>query len=396
MEQAAALPYATRHLYDLGAEVIRVESHARAGGVTSMDGFRGKRRLAIDLNAKDGPEVFRRVAAGCDIVAHNFTPRVMRKYGIDYEGIRAVRADVIYVSLTGFGTTGPWGERPLFGPGAEAVSGHNWLIGDPDAWPGRPGTIVYADNTCGLNTVFAILAALDHRDDSGEGQHIDISLYETAISQLGGVVAERAVGAPLPERVANADVNYALHSVFAVAGHDRWVAISAPEEQRSAVADVLGVETADHDSVERALEERSGDDVVAALQAAGVAASTVADASDQLTDPQLWARGYFGLLDSPEGSRPHAGPAFGGGPREDSPPPHHVGEDNAYVLGEIGGYDASAIADLQDAGVVGVVPHLPQRAPDLPDRIATRIDRGELSRLDADFEGWRDAAQAAT
>jgi hypothetical protein len=101
-----------------------------------------------------------RVAANCDVVAHNFTPKVMRRYGIDYEGVRSVNADVIYVSLTGFGTTGPWGERPLFGPGAESVSGHNLLIGEPEAWPGRPGTIVYADNTCGLNCAFAILAAL--------------------------------------------------------------------------------------------------------------------------------------------------------------------------------------------------------------------------------------------
>lgn len=395
MEQAAALPYATRHLYDLGAEVIRVESHARAVGAATMDGFRGKRRLAIDLNAQGGPELFRRVAAECDVVAHNFTPRVMRKYSIDYEGIRGVREDVIYVSLTGFGTTGPWGERPLFGPGAEAVSGHNWLIGEPAAWPGRPGTIVYADNTCGLNTLFAILAALDYRDDTGEGQHIDISLYETAISQLGGVVAERALGAPLPERVANADANYALHGVFAVAGHDRWIAISATEDQREAVAAVFGSADLGDATLSEELEDRSGDELVAALQDVGVAASTVADAAGQLVDPQLWARGYFGAIESTEGIRPHAGPAFGGGPREDSTPPHHIGEDNAYVLTEIAGLDAAAIAALEAGGVIGSVPAHPPRPLDTPDHIALRIERGELSRVDADFDGWREAAAEA-
>ena len=395
MEQAAALPYATRHLYDLGAEVIRVESHTRARGAANMDAFRGKRRLAIDLNAEGGPDLFRRVAAECDVVAHNFTPRVMRKYGIDYEGIRAVRDDVIYVSLTGFGTTGPWGERPLFSPGAEAVSGHNWLIGDPRAWPGRPGTIVYADNTCGLNTVFAILAALDHRDDTGEGQHIDISPYETAISQLGGVVAERALGAPLPERVANADMNYALHGVFAVAGHDRWVAISATEEQRADATSALGVADLEEATIAAALAERDKTEVVAALQDGGIAASVVADAGDQLTDPQLWARGYFGPLAAAEGTRPHAGPAFGGGPREDSTAPRHVGEDNAYVLGEVAGLDASTIVELEADGVIGAVPPPPARPLDAPERIATRIDRGELSRVDADVEGWRTAAAEA-
>src|SRR5690606_10343205 len=118
--------------------------------------------------------------------------RVVRKFGVDFEGVRAVNPDVIYVSLTGFGTTGPWGERPLFGPGAEAVSGHNLLIGDPEAWPGRPGTGVYADDTCGLYTMTAILAALDERARTGEGQHIDISLYETMVAHLGPVLAERA------------------------------------------------------------------------------------------------------------------------------------------------------------------------------------------------------------
>ena len=180
MEQAAALPFATRHLADLGAEVIRVEAPNRAPRVVGVDLFRNKRRVALDLSQEAGPEAFRHIAAGCDVVAHNFTPRVMRKFGIDYAGIKAVRDDVIYVSLTGFGTTGPWGERPLFGPGAEAVSGQNNLIGEADAWPGRPGTIVYADNICGLHALTAILGALERRGRTGKGQHIDISLYETA------------------------------------------------------------------------------------------------------------------------------------------------------------------------------------------------------------------------
>ena len=140
MEQAAALPFATRHLADLGADVIRVQSHRRAAGRGEL--ARDKRQLSIDLAAPGGPELFLRVAERCDVVAHNFTPRVMRRYGIDYAGVRAVNPRVVYASLTGFGTSGPWSERPLFGPGAEAVSGQNLLIGDPEAaTPGRPGTI---------------------------------------------------------------------------------------------------------------------------------------------------------------------------------------------------------------------------------------------------------------
>ncbi len=400
MEQAAALPFATRHLADLGADVIRVESHTRARAVGDPDLFRNKRRLALDLGAEGGPEAFLRVAAGCDIVAHNFTPRVMRRYGIDYEGVRAVNENVIYVSLTGFGTTGPWGERPLFGPGAEAVSGHNMLIGDPDAWPGRPGTIVYADNTCGLNCAFAMLAALEQRDRTGRGQHIDISLYETAAGHLGPAVAARAFGAPLPERVANADAGYALHGVFAAAGHDRYVAISAHEQQLPAVAAALGLEVVTDGAVATAVAGREAEQAVAALVAAGVAASVVADASDHTGDEHLWSRGYFGALDGVpgvEGERPHAGPPWGTAvPHERRPmrPPHGVGADSRDVLREIGGLSEAEIDDLHAAGVTGELPPPVPAARADAARNALRIERGELSRVDDEPDGWRAARDA--
>jgi crotonobetainyl-CoA:carnitine CoA-transferase CaiB-like acyl-CoA transferase len=126
--------------------------------------FRNKQLVGLDLSAPHGPELFLKLAANCDVVAHNFTPRVMRKFGIDYDGVKAVNKRVIYCSVTGYGTTGPWSDRPLFGPGAEALSGQNLMIGKADALtPGRPGTITYADHICGLNLVFALLAALEHR-----------------------------------------------------------------------------------------------------------------------------------------------------------------------------------------------------------------------------------------
>lgn len=392
MEQAAALPFATRHLADLGAEVTRLESHRRRAGFGDPDGFRNKLRLGLDLDAERGPEVFLRVAAVCDVVAHNFTPRVMRKFGIDYAGVRAVNEDVIYVSLTGFGTTGPWGERPLFGPGAEAVSGHNLLIGEPNAWPGRPGTIVYADNTCGLNAAFAILAALDERERTGRGQHIDISLYETAVSHLGSVVAERAFGAPLPMRAGNADANYALHGVFAAAGRDRHVAIAATAVQLPAVARTFGVAEASAEAVAAAIAARVAEEVAEALQAAGVAAAAVADAADHAADPHLWARSYFGVLAIDGEERPHAGPAWGGGAEARMVPPAHPGADNARILAAAG-YAADEIEALAAAGVVGAIEERPPRPG--PAEHAVRIERGELTRADERFDGWRAARDAA-
>ena len=229
LEQAAALPFASKQLADLGADVIRAQSHLRTPAYidpANIDLIRSKRQLGLDLTAEGGPELFLRLAAESDVVAHNFTPRVVRRFGIDYESVRRVNPNIIYVSLTGFGTTGPWGERPLFGPGAEAVSGHDLLIGTPDKWPGRPGTIVYADNTCGLYTTFAILAALEERDRGGGGRFVDISLYETAVSHLGPVLAERSLGAN-PARCGNDDRRFGIHGVFDARGHDRHVASAA-------------------------------------------------------------------------------------------------------------------------------------------------------------------------
>ncbi|MDA1240278.1 MAG: CoA transferase [Chloroflexi bacterium] len=392
MEQAAALPFATRHLADLGAEVIRVESHRRGRAAGDADLFRNKRRLGLDLSLDDGPEVFRRVAADCDVVAHNFTPRVMRKYEIDFEAIRKVNPDVIYVSLTGFGTTGPWGERPLFGPGAEAVSGQNDLIGDPDGWPGRPGTIVYADNTCGLNTAFAILAALDHRDATGEAVHIDISLYETAISHLGPVVAERSFGSALPHRTGNTDPRSAVHGVFDVAGTDRHVAITATAAQASALARVLGLsegKALTEAGIAAAVRDRPGADVVAALQAAGVPAAEVADAADHIADAHLWARGYFGVLGSGAVARPHAGPAFGGGRGVPMTAPTGLGDDNHDILREIAGMTEAEIEAYERAEVIGTAEFAAERPRSSPEHYAVRIDRAEIARVDDRYDTWR-------
>ncbi len=395
MEQAVALPFATRHLADLGAEVIRVESHARArpATITETDLVRNRLRWGLDLGVEGAPELFRRVAATVDVVAHNFTPRVMRKYGIDFESIRAINPDVIYLSITGFGTTGPWGDRPLFGPGAEAISGHNLLIGDPEAWPGRPGTIVYADSNTGLNGVVAVLAALDHRDETGEAVHIDLSLYEASIAHVGVAVTERAFGGGFPTRSGNHDPRFFIHDVFDTAGTDRHVAIAAAHEDRDALGRVLGIEHVTPEAIARRVESLTAEEVAEALQGAGVAAHVVSDAADQSRDPHLWARGFFGLLGD-EDPHPHQGPAFGGGIDVPLEPVHAVGADNHYVLSRIGGLTEAEIAAAEASGAVGAVLDRGRNEPKrTPEQYAIRLQRGELSRVDADPSGWRELAR---
>jgi len=398
LEQAVALPFATKHLADLGADVIRVQSYERVrpADVSNIELTRSKRQIGLNLAAEGGPELFLRLAAASDVVAHNFTPRVVRRFGIDYEGVRAVNDDVIYVSLTGFGTTGPWGERPLFGPGAEAVAGYNLLVGDPEAWPGRPGTGVYADDTCGLYAAFAVLAALEERDRTGAGQHIDVSLYETMVAHLGPVLAERARGAE-PQRMLNADRRFAVHGVFDAAGHDRHVAIAATEAQLPALAAALGIEAATEDAIAAAVADLDAADAAQRLQDAGVAAALVADAAlDTLTDPHLWARGFYGLRHIEEGPAsgwyPHLGPTWGG-PPPSIESPRDVGIDNAAVLRELAGLTDPEIAELEAAGVLGEV-HAPATKRTVDD--GWRLERRELSRIDTTLPDWREVAAHAT
>lgn len=387
MEQAAALPFATRHLADLGADVIRVQSHKRPAPDTyDIELTRSKRQLAIDLAADGGPEAFRRVAEHCDIVCHNFTPQVVRKFGIDFETLRARKPDIIYLELTGFGTDGPWARRPLFGPGAEALAGLNLLIGDPAAWPGRPGTITYADNTCGLYAVLAIADALARRDRTGAGSHLDISLYETAVSQLGPVLAARGAGA-VPGRNLNDDAAYAVQGAFPAGAPETWVAVSVPAGAEAAAAAAVGASSADADGLAAAIARIAPEQAVAALQASGIAAAVVADAGQVATDEQLWGRGYFGRTERADhglsGTFEYSGPPFGGGADTTIWFSHPVGADSRDVLASVAGYSAGEIDALIAAGVTGAA--VPPARPSADTDPAVRIDRGELARVDADF-----------
>jgi benzylsuccinate CoA-transferase BbsF subunit len=395
MEQAAALPFATRHLADLGADVIRVQSHKRPAPDTyDIEFTRNKRQLAIDLAAPGGPDVFRRVAAACDVVCHNFTPQVVRKFGIDYESLRALRPDLIYLELTGFGTTGPWRARPLFGPGAEALSGHNLLIGAPDRWPGRPATITYADNNCGLYAVLALTDALARKDRLGVGSHLDISLYETAVSQLGPALAERGLSA-MPERNLNDDAAFAVQGSYPSADPSQYVALSVPHGAAAAAAGALGAAACAADDLAAAIAAQPADHAVAALQAAGIPAAVVADAAALATDEHLWARGYFGLLQRDDhgldGEYAYSGPPFGGGADVTMRAARPVGADSREILASVAGYPAEEIDQLFAAGAIGTGAPPGRTGPGADS--ATRIDRGELSRVDPGFRERLAAAQ---
>lgn len=251
---------------------------------------------------------------------------------------------------------------------------------------------------CGLYTAYAVLAALDERERSGRGQHIDISLYETMVAHLGPVLAERSRHA-LPQRALNHDQRWAIHDVFDARGTDRHLAVTATDQQMPALAAALGLAEATVTAVATAVRDLDAEEAERRLQDAGIAASVVADASDTVADPQLWSRGYFEMRQVTEAGvatdYPHLGATWGGNASGVAAEPHEIGADNLAVLRGVGGLEDDEIARLVDNGAVGSV--TPERSNRPEPDADIRIDRGELSRVD-EFSGrppWHDLAALA-
>ena len=291
-------PAATAWLVAMGADVIKVESGRRPDGIRMSSGVRpdqderyyemsalfhavnlGKRGITLDLAHPDGRDLAMRLIERADVVVENFTPRVMDGFGLDYEAVRARRADVVYVRLPAFGLSGPWRDRPGFAQTMEQLSGMAWVTGYEGGPPIIPGGFV--DPAVGVHVATATVAALEHRDRTGEGQLVEMPMIEVAVAMTAEQVIEHSAGAPAIERRGE-------HGVYRCAGEgEHWVAVHEP-------ADPIA-------PAERAAwcAERSSEDAVAELAAAGIPAAVVVPAFATLDDPQLRARGFFQAIDNP-------------------------------------------------------------------------------------------------
>ncbi|MDX2171153.1 MAG: CoA transferase, partial [Deltaproteobacteria bacterium] len=202
-------PFCTLQLAHLGAEVIRVESASRTCVTRLLPPFadgepgrnrsgyfnqynQGKLSLALDMKHGEALAVAKDLVAQCDIVCENFAAGVMTRMGLGYEALRQVRPDLIMIALSGYGATGPESEFVSYGPAQVPLSGLSSLTGYAD-WPPMHVGISYGDPTGGLHGAVAVLAALLHRDATGEGQYIDLSQWETSIAVLGEGVLEQSV-----------------------------------------------------------------------------------------------------------------------------------------------------------------------------------------------------------
>ena len=356
----------TKTLGDLGADVVKIESRTRPdlarldvqvsasahGNFDDKPWFAhlnsSKRSVTLNLKEPASREVLRPLIEWADVVVENFSPGTMAKLGLDYEDLRAINPGVVMVSGSVYGQTGPlaqeWG---VDGTGG-ALSGRTYLTGYADGDPVIPGAVPYGDVIVPFVMAACTAAALEARRTSGQGCHIDASMYEICVQQMRSALAAAQAG-DRPQRTGNADPAVFLQDVFPAAGDDRWVAISLANETEFAQLSALtGPDIAAWTSVH---EDHA---IVAELQGLGLAAGVVQDSEDMTErDPQLAARealvtldhpllGPFGHIATPirfsrDKLQPYRAPRMG----------EHVDE----VAGSICGLDADRIEELRNMGV---------------------------------------------
>ena len=385
---AYAGPAIGRILADYGASVVRVESATRIDALRSGQPFKdgvggfersanysnanvGKLGLGLDFKQPGAPEVLRRLVRWADVVIENFSPKVMASLGLDYARVRELNPGVIMLSTCLNGQTGPEARLAGYGTMGASLAGFGSLVGWPDRAPSAP-FMAYSDYIAPRFSTAALLAALDHRRRTGEGQHIDVSQAESSMHLLGVALLDYQVNGRVMRARGN-DAGFAPSGVYRCAGDDNWLALAAPDEPswRALCGEIdtaIGADARFATPALRIANRRALDARIeawsapreaaaseAALQARGVPAHRVATSADCFSDPQLAARGHFVWLDHPqlgavalESSRLR----FSRTPHSAAWPGPLLGQHNSEVLSELLGMSGDEIAQLAAGGAL--------------------------------------------
>jgi crotonobetainyl-CoA:carnitine CoA-transferase CaiB-like acyl-CoA transferase len=387
---AWAGPFCAMNLAHLGAEVIRFESEGRSDlyrrlpihpegipATLNTSGMfnqwnQGKKSVALNLGEPRAVELLKDFVATCDVVVENFATGVMERLGLGYEVLAERNPGIILASISGYGQTGPYRDYMGYGPAIPPLTGLSAATGFVGGGPSEVG-VSMPDPTAGITAAFEICAALEKRERSGRGCHLDVSLWEaTAVFSIEAWM-DFAMNGKEPLRQGNRDPWMAPHGCFPTRGEDTWISIAcASDEQWRALCAIVAPDLADdarfhrlegrkrhEDALEAALAAatRAHDrwELTRSLQARGVAAFPSMTTADIATDPHLEARGFLERLPHPEvGARVHAGIPYRlrrrpNGVRAAAP---RLGADTESVLGEVLGCSAADIQALRDAKVL--------------------------------------------
>ena len=427
MGQLIAIPFAMKLLADMGAQVIRLESTRRLEsyrsdsvyqneihgefwnrGANFYEQNRNKLGITLDLGRPEGLDILRRLIAVSDVFAENFTPRVIRNFGLEFADLCRIKPDIIMVSSTGYGFDGPWANFGATGPATEGASGLAFATG----YPGGPpvmAEIPYVDYTAGEHTVFAVMTALMSRLRTGQGQFIDVSQTQTAAVTIPEVLLDFAANGREPTRMGNADPVMAPHGCYPCRGEDRWIVIAvAQDDEWQGLCRVLDRPDWAQDSrlagalgrwhlrgeLDRLLSGMTAawdsHQLMAALQAEGVPAGAVLDSKDLLFNPHLMERRFYEVVSHHPSTQMPPLP-YAGRPWKLSETPQVapraaplMGEHNDLVFRDLLGMSASEVQGLQANGVIGYAPDDPRpvQRPSLDEQVR----QGRMLRYEADFQ----------
>ncbi|QCG93369.1 CoA transferase [Azospirillum sp. TSA2s] len=402
LSRVLAGPWASQALGDLGADVIKVEhpghgddtrawgppflsadgaADGAAGDVERLSAYylscnRNKRSIAIDIAKPDGADIIRRFAADCDVVIENFKVGGLARYGLDYAALSGINPRLVYCSITGFGQTGPLAPRPGYDFLIQGMSGLMSITGQPEgelgSEPLKVGVAV-SDVFTGLYATISILAALRHRDRTGQGQHIDCALLDTQVSVLANQAMNWLVGGMVPGLMGNKHPNVVPYRTFkARDGH--VIVATGNDGQFRALCRLLGLEEvaasprfADNasrlalrDELEGLLADAIANwdqaALIAAMAEAGVPGGPINRIDQVFAEPHLAERGLVREMTLEDGRKvPVVGyPArLSNSPATYRRPPPRLGQQTAEVLEEMLGYSPDRVEQLRSSGVLG-------------------------------------------
>jgi formyl-CoA transferase len=395
LTRVLAGPWCAQTLADLGADVIKIERpgagddtrHWGPPYLKTPDGAdtreaayylcanRNKRSVTVDLATPEGQKIVRELAATSDVVLENYKVGQLKKYGLDYDSLKAVKADLVYCSVTGFGQTGPLAERAGYDFIVQGMGGFMSITGERDSLPGggpQKAGVAIADLMTGMYATVAVLAALAHRDRTGEGQAIDMALLDVQVAMLANVASNYLNSGMAPQRWGNAHQNIVPYQAFQTS--DSWIIVAVGNDgQFRKLVEVGGrPELADDERfatnpervrhrdllvpiIAEMIKARGKRDWIEALEAAGVPCGPINDLAEVFEEEQVRARGMRVEVPHPSGAsaplvrnpiRMSATP-----PQVHSAPPT-LGQHTDAVLRDVLGYDDAAIAALRGKSVI--------------------------------------------
>ena len=379
-------PFATLHLALLGAEVIKVENptdgdlarklgnvpklNKELMGTSFLAQNANKKSLTLNLKKPEAREIFAKLLETADVVVENFRPGVMKRLGFPWERMRQINPRLVYCAISGFGQDGPDADKPAYDQIIQGLSGEMDVNGDERLHPLRAGFPV-CDTVGGMNAAFAVLAALFHRERTGEGQMIDVALLDSIMPLMGWVAANLLIGGQAPVAIGNDNFTAAPSGMFRT--KDGQINIAAnKQEQWEAVCDVLGVGELKSDPrfqerdlrkknrhaltplLEARLVERPTAEWVDLLNARDVPSGDILTLEAALRQPQALHRRTLEEIETPGvGTIPlfNLTAKFEKTPGALDAPPPRLGAHTEEVLGRIG-YGPDRVAELRANGIV--------------------------------------------